>query len=355
MIPRYGRQICFLVLVWNRVVAALPDWPDSPHGLREFPRQLDVYAKDNFGFRDQLVGVYSTLRYLVRSPTSEQVTFGRNGWLYYTSDEIFEQSRGQIFRAGRVNDFVDIVARLNELIAARGGRMIVALPPNPHSVATEHLPSWALRFEGPSEYNAILEMLTRRNVAAVDLRPALEEGKVIGPVYRPRNTHWTSLGALLAFNAVAAKLDHRDWIIDPAEVLKGTKADHGDLAAMLGVADMAPDINTSLDLSNYEPDRAVTENFDDFSHQPSYAVETSNSGETVLVMGDSYSRKIMKGYFTARAGRLVWTHFRWCGFDWSLIEENLPATVIVMPAERYALCWEGKKPLNFPAPRVERH
>ena len=83
-------------------------------------------------------------------------------------------------------------------------------------------------------------------------------------------------------------------------------------------------------------------------------MDTSNGGGTVLVIGDSFSRDIMRDYFTARAGRFGWTHLRWCGFDWSLIEKNLPATVLLMPVERYALCEDGQKPLNFPPSRTER-
>ena len=372
MIPRYGRHICFLALacLWlplagyglapaanrtdaeNRAVATMPEWPASAGEWAQFPRRLESYARDNFGFRDDMVRAFSELRYLARSPANELVTFGRDGWLYYTVSDIFQQSRGQIYRAGRVNDFIDIAVRMNDLVTARGGRMIVAIPPNRHSVATEHLHSWALRFEGPTEYDSILEMLTRQNVAALDLRPVLEDGKAISPVYRPRNTHWPRLGALLAFNAVAADLDRREWIKDPADVLRGTKTETGDLSRLIGVPDTAPDMDTALDLSNYRPDRSDTTNLGDFSLHPSYIVETSNGGETIVVMGDSFSLDIMKDYFTARAGRLVWTHFRWCGFDWSLIERNLPATVIVMPAERYALCGEGERPLNFPAPRI---
>lgn len=371
MIQRYGRLICVLAIValWipltvnlmnpvaaplvadNRTIAKFPAKPADLLEWLLFSRNMETYVNDNFGFRHQMVAAYSTFRFIVRSPVNEKVTFGRDEWLYFTENSIFEQSRGQIYRASRVKEFVDIVVHMNDLVTAAGGRMIVAIPPNRHSVATEHLPSWALRFEGSTEYDAILELLALRDVAAIDLRPVLWEGKAIGPVYRPRNTHWTSLGALLAFNAVAADLDHPEWIIDPADVFRGTKASLGDLAGMIGVSDIAPDIDTSLDLSNYRPDRVDTTNLDDFPTQPSYIVDTSNGGETVLVMGDSFSRGIMKDFFTARAGRLAWTHFRWCGFDWSLFEKNLPATVIVMPVERYALCGEGEKPLNFPARR----
>ncbi len=358
MIPRHGRLICLAaaLCLWlpfagnllgptaghsteeNRSIAGFPQWPGSAGEWVRFPRRLEAYAEDNFGFRGAMVGAYSGLRYVARSPVNDKVAFGRNGWLYYAAADIFEQSRGQTYRAGGVADFVEVVVRLHDLVAARGGRMIVAMPPNRHSVATENLPRWALRFDGPTEYDAILRLLARRGVPAIDLRPVLEAGKAVGPVYRPRNTHWTRLGALLAVNAVAAELGRGDWRIDPAGVVIGATAAHGDLAGMIGVADIAPDIDTLLDLSAYRPAQVETTSLDDFLDQPSYIVETSNGGGTVLVMGDSFSRDIMADYFAAHAARYVWTHFRWCGFDWSLIERNLPATVIVMPVERYALC-----------------
>jgi hypothetical protein len=48
------------------------------------------------------------------------------------------------------------------------------------------------------------------------------------------------------------------------------------------------------------------------------------------------------------AGRLIWTHHRQCGFDWSLLTSYKPDIVIFAPTERYILCAQGRSPGNMP-------
>ena len=67
-----------------------------------------------------------------------------------------------------------------------------------------------------------------------------------------------------------------------------------------------------------------------------------------MVFGDSFTRAHFRELLMQHAGRLVWTHHRQCGFDWSLLETYKPDIVIFAPTERYVLCAENRVPLNLP-------
>jgi hypothetical protein len=368
MIQSYGRLICVFAIValWvpltvnlmnpvgaplvadNRTIAKLPARPADILEWLQLSRDMESYVNDNFGFRHQMVAAYSTLRFVLRSPNVRGVAFGENGWMFYTGDKSFQQSRGQILREERIRAFADLAAELDALISARGGRLLVAIPPNQHTIEFENLPSWALRFDGPTEYDALMKMLAERDVGAIDLRPILLAGKATGPVYRPRDTHWSNFGALLAFNAIAKRLGNGAWIIDPASVYRGTKEEIGGLSKMAGVPTIFMDTEAEVTLNGLLPSDSTVESLNDFPPFSTYILTTSSGGEPVTIIGDSFTRLLLRDYFAASASRVLWTDFRFCEFDWNLIANNLPSTVLLMPNERYLGCDLDKFPRNLP-------
>jgi hypothetical protein len=46
-------------------------------------------------------------------------------------------------------------------------------------------------------------------------------------------------------------------------------------------------------------------------------------------------------------GRAVWLNHRECGFDWNWIDKFQPDEVWWVPTERFLICDEGVRPLNF--------
>lgn len=369
MIQRNGRLVCLLALagLWlplagnlmNPVAAPLPadnreiaEFPEKPVTLLDWlmlPRNLESYLNDNFGFRHQMVAAYSTYRFVLRSPLMPRFAFGENGWMYYTGDQAFERSRGQIVQTRRLAAFADLAADLDRLVSARGSRLLVAIPPRQHTLVTENLPSWALSFDGPTEYDLLMTMLAERSVDAVDLRPTLQHGKTIGPVYRPRDTHWSRLGALLAFNAIVRELGHDDWVIDPAGVYRGTKPEIGGLAVLAGVPTIFTDTETEIALDGFAFPEFAIETLDAYPSHPTYLMTTSNRAEAIAIIGDSFTKEPFRDFFALHASQLFWTHFRRCEFDLTLVEANLPSTVLLMPYERYLGCDPQKRPKNLPS------
>jgi hypothetical protein len=75
-------------------------------------------------------------------------------------------------------------------------------------------------------------------------------------------------------------------------------------------------------------------------------VERAAPGPTVLIIGDSYTADFFPSLIAERVGRMVWIHMDGCGFDWRVVEAEAPDYVLLLPAERNAMCG-GQRPAGF--------
>ena len=140
---------------------------------------------------------------------------GRDGRLFYLGEEAVQQSAGLVMRDHRVSDTVDLIARMNAALHARGVKFLVAVPPNAATIYADDLPEWAKNRGRRTEYDLLLEGLAAHGVPAVDLRPAVQAARSGGPVFYMHDSHWTARGALAAFNAIVEADGRPDWRLDP--------------------------------------------------------------------------------------------------------------------------------------------
>src|SRR5947209_18617045 len=324
-----------------RMLSPAPAWPWSLHQWRALPRQLDRYLADHFGLRDKLVHAHGWLRYAVDLPRDLRVVIGRDNYLFLNGDGTIEQSTGKWLRADQIAKFAEHAVALNAHLAAKGASLIVAIPPNGSTINRARLPAWAGEAPDITEYDLMMRALAARGVAAVDLRPILMAPSA-GPTYRRTDTHWTKLGALIAFNAVVRTAHKPDWAIDPARALRGfERVEGGDLARLLAISADVTDEDAAIDLSSLgpapPPATAIATQFESGGD----LVETGRDGPTIVVIGDSFTRVFWQNYFALRAGRYVWMHHELCGFKLSLLDEYAPALVILAPVERQMFCAGG--------------
>ena len=190
---------------------------------------------------------------------------------------------------------------MNEALAARGIRFLVAPPPNASSIYQDDLPLWAQNRGKRTEYDLFLADLAAKSVPAVDLRPALKKARAAGPVFYMHDTHWTARGALAGFNAIVEADSHPDWRIEPGAALsppilrKG-----GDLARMFGVSDSVTEFTEDLTLPDGKKELISSDILGDF-------VETGDKpGPTVLILGDSFTGGYFPPMLLAHAGRVIW-------------------------------------------------
>jgi hypothetical protein len=273
---------------------------------------------------------------------NESVLIGRDGRMFYLGEETVRQSAGLILRDQRVSHATDLLVRMNEALAARGIRFLVAPPPNGASIYQDDLPLWAQNRGKPTEYDVILANLAEKGVRAVDLRPPLKRARADGPIFYMHDTHWTNRGALAAFNAIVEADSHPDWRIEPDSALgPPTMRKGGDLARMFGVGDTVTEPAQYLVLPDGKKELMSSDIFGD------YVDAADRPGPTIMIFGDSFTGGYFAPLLLQHAGRVIWLAHHFCGFDWKAIDKFHPDEVWWMPNERFLICAPGARPLDF--------
>jgi alginate O-acetyltransferase complex protein AlgJ len=331
-----------LILKEGRLLAPAPAPPLSLAALSAFPGEADAYLKDHFGLRQTMIHARRDLSHPVLYG-DEKVLIGRDGRMFYLGRDMVRQSAGLVLRDEKVAEAADMLAEMRDALARRGANLIVAVAPNSSTIYQDDLPLWAQKGERTTEYDLFLADLAERGVKTVDLRPVMEEARRGAEAYLMHDTHWTARSAILAFNAIAEADGHPEWRLDPAATL-GPPAERkgGDAARIIGVEDEVSETVRELAL----PARGKSEDLSP-GPMPDWALTTGRPGPTIMVIGDSFTASYFPPMLAEHVGRAIWLNHRECGFDWNLVEKFQPDEVWWTPTERFLICDEGVRPLNF--------
>jgi hypothetical protein len=331
----------------NRVLARPPQVPASWAAARALPRQVDSYLADHFAFRGPLVGLALRLdRRLGGAAGPKAAVAGADGW-YFLSDGLL-RSTGAVADPQASEDFTQFVCDLSARLRQRGARVLFTLVPSPAEIYPEHLPAWAKPLKRPTDYDRVLASAGRCGVNTVDLRAALWAAKGDGALYRQTDSHWTTQGAMVGFNAIVRALGRPEWAADLAATpARRLLALDGDLPRMAGLEPQPEEVKIyRLFEDDVAPRRAPLLGVE-YRDAPPYRVADERDGPSVLVIGDSFTETYFAPLFRERAGRYAWVHLDDCAFDWRAIERAEPTYVILAPTERNARCPRGR-PLNMP-------
>ena len=336
-------------VIEKRMLAPTPAWPTGVGGWLELPRRLDDYLNDHFAFRPFLTAQGNQLRWRLGGQLNGgAVLRGSGDWLFLQDN--LPNVTGGLVRRDTVKTYASFVCDMNRRLSARGTRMVFSMAPSPAAIYPESLPAWVPRGR-PTAYDLILERTNACGVASVDLRPALLAAKAGGSLYYHRDTHWTEKGALIAYDALVRALGKPDWVVtaDRLTWRRGPE-DRADLAAMSGLSTLRPLMMDIPDLSALDKgvERTPIPGLVASGVPAGFIERTGREGPTVLVIGDSYSADFLSPYFVAHAGRFAWVHHQWCRFDWNVFDVVKPDYVILMPADRWAACKKGARPLHIP-------
>ena len=234
----------------NRAIAP---WPPLA-ATREFAAAFERAFSDRFGARDALLRLHN--RTLVRvfgvSP-APNVLIARDGWLFFKGEDGHALDR---FYRGtlavddhQLRDVVDELRRRARYLASQGIAYVVTIAPDKATVYPEMLPAWVRPVTPRSPLDRLVAMIERdRFVRYVDLRPALRAAKTRERVYYATDSHWNSLGAPVAYEAIMRAIGDalapRKIAIAPVTLppyVPGVDVYHGDLARMTGDTDHFPE------------------------------------------------------------------------------------------------------------------
>ena len=328
------------ILKEGRYLAPAPTIPAAGDDWLTLSSRIDAFLGDHFGLRQALIRAHKDLTKPLLGFGNDTVLVGRDGRLFYLGQEAVQQSAGLLVRDHRVSDTVDLLARMNAALKARGVKFLVAVPPNAATIYADDLPNWAQNAGRRTEYDLLLDGLAARGVRAVDLRPAVEAARSGGSVFYMHDSHWTARGALAAFNAVVDADGRPDWRFDPKSALGQPEArEGGDLARMLG--EDATETVEDLTLPAARTELLTADPVSDF------VGTLDKPGPTIMLFGDSFTQDYFARMALQRAGRVVWLEYHKCGFDWKAIDRFHPDEVWWMPNERFLICDPGAKPADF--------
>jgi alginate O-acetyltransferase complex protein AlgJ len=331
-----------LILKEGRLLTPAPEAPRSLAALRAFPGEVDAYLKDHFGLRQTMIHTHRDLSHPVLYG-NEQVLVGRDGRMFYLGRDMVRQSAGLVLRDRMVADSADLLSGMRDALARRGVGLVVAVAPNSSTIYQDDLPLWAQKQGRKTEYDLFLADLAARGVKAVDLRPVMENARSDGEAYLLHDTHWTARSALLAFNAIAEADGHPDWRLDPGSSIgPPSERKGGDVARIMGVEDEVTETVRELALPPGGKSWDLSP-----GPMPDWVLSSGRPGPTVMVIGDSFTASYFPPMLAQHVGRAIWLNHRECGFDWTWIDKFQPDEVWWVPTERFLICDEGVRPLNF--------
>jgi hypothetical protein len=331
------------------VLAKKASFGDKVNALTRAGRQ---YFNDNFGYARTLPYLRAALEYAVMTPSDPRVYFGPRMHLFYSGENVVNQSTGALYRVDQIRHFVDVVDAVRRALAPTGGDVVVLVPPNAQSIPTRDQPVW-WRISGPLEYDLAMRELRQRDVPTVDLKAAFMASPDRDLLYRHTDSHWRWNAALLAFNMAMNSIGHEEWSVDPATSLTPlSPVPAGDLARLLGLQDRLSDADYTV---RVDTPAGTWTPIDVFRALPAYALdlryalERTSEGERLLVLGDSFTWEYWQPLLKQTgAARLGWMPFLGCTFDFTDVVRFLPTHLIVAPTERYIACGVGNWPKGLP-------
>lgn len=341
------------ILKEGRYLAAAPKAPATGGDWLTLPKEVDAYLKDHFGLREKMIRLHKDLTKPLLFQDSNVAVIGASGRMYAVPDDMVAQSAGRVFRPQKVAEAVDMIVAMNDALARRGVKFLVAVPPNSSTIYQDDLPLWARNPGRKTEYDLLLQELAARGVKTVDLRPALKAARASGAAYFLNDLHWNVNGATAGYNAVVEADGHPDWKIDPSSAIgPPMKKTGGDIATLAGIADKVVETTPTLALNPIGRDEQLSHSLEGRIEaargMPDHAIVTGRPGPTIMVIGDSFTGGYFPVFLSQRVGRAVWFHHNYCGFDWASIDRIHPDEVWWMPVERYLICRPGQKLKNFP-------
>lgn len=240
-------------VVEHRQLSALPKWPRSVARLKLLPSQFDAFARDRFGFREELLTGYKfILADVFGQSASDTVIVGRKGWLYTIEDDALADMRGaDPFTPEEIDNTVKQIIARGDMLAALHIRYAFVVAPDKHSVYPNFLPHGVYGGFDRRRLHALDQAMAKAGRSYyLDLSDSMRID-VAGspwPLYYKGDTHWNVWGAYLGYQTLAARFNS-DGILQLRyrfgqfrQPGPANRRGDGDLVRMSGYAPIDPDI-----------------------------------------------------------------------------------------------------------------
>jgi alginate O-acetyltransferase complex protein AlgJ len=346
MLPTVGMVLGLdgsFVLEENRLLATRPELKLTRASLVEYPRKLEAYFNDRFGFRKRLIQWLAIAKVKGLSVTSwPSVILGKQGWLFLGGDAPLNYYRGtKPFTPRDLEKYQKILEARRDWLAKRGIPYLFVILPNKDSIYPELMPTAYTKVRPSSRCDQLIDhMKAHSTVNLLDVRDDLRRAKDREVLFDLTDTHWNARGAFVAYGRIVASLaawfpemhaQPRSEFRDVEIPLPG-----GDLARMLGLAEQMPERRLGLVPLQPREARQTDEVFPlptGFApYQITIATERANAELPRAVMfRDSFCQHLVP-FLSEHFERIF--YFWDYDFDRSLVLRERPDVVIQEMVER---------------------
>ena len=194
----------------NRNLAQKPAIIKDGGMNRDYFSQFDAWLSDRFGLREPLVALDSVVKNRRKSKyaLTDRALEGKDGWIFYILDNnIADFCKINLLDEATLSRIEDNVRETVEWCAEHGIKVLYFIAPNKHSVYSEYYP-----FDRPEGITCGDQVAAAINAGGADCffpRDLLLEKKDSAPfrLYFKTDTHWNSLGAYYASEALRGKFE----------------------------------------------------------------------------------------------------------------------------------------------------
>jgi hypothetical protein len=160
-----------------------PDFPKSFEDIISFPLKVDTYLNDWFGLRRELIGLYNTLLFLMKSsPRGSEFIIGKQGWMFLKGALAYKNK--PTATPERIQRFTTKHQQLDKALRRLGITLILVIPPNKSEIYQEYLPPEFSSLFQSNELNDLYKDIEKfPELNFVELKNALELEKENGAIY----------------------------------------------------------------------------------------------------------------------------------------------------------------------------
>lgn len=237
---RYGADAEFITHHEMRSPFVAPPPSSGALATGGWERDAERQIADGFPLRRNLIEAYDLAKYFAfGSVASSHVTRGRDGWLFYAAEERDYDDGTYAPTDAQLAATADVYEARAAWCARRGIAYAFVLAPNKSTAYSRYLPPW-VRHVTPPAGARLIALLRARAVRAVDLRSVeIAAAATADDVYSKGDTHWTDVGAYIAYRAIVREFGIHDEIAS-GSIVRNTAVEPGDLDRLAGIGSAVP-------------------------------------------------------------------------------------------------------------------
>lgn len=229
------RGMCDTTNYENRTLAA---FPTAATGVRAWPAAFEEWLGDHAPFRNQFLTLKSGADRLVGTLDSTNVLLGKEGWMFLKdvsdSKSLSDYQGLTAYSAEETAAMAQALTALNDVLAAKGSRLLVLFAPAKEGVYSRYMPDSVPVVSRPTRVGALAGALGETGVPVLFPLEELEDAALERQVYYKYDTHWNEAGAWLAAQLTLEALDRPFAAAWPEMSADPEKAPLTDLANMCG-------------------------------------------------------------------------------------------------------------------------